>query len=159
MSAITIQTEGPMNPVANPVADQATAERVIPSLEILKKKQKAKTEVNWVTAIFMGLFHIGAIAALFFFSWKALIVATILWWVATSLGIGMCYHRFLTHRGKKVPRWLQFTLTVFATLPLEGGPIFWVATHRLHYKYSATKGDPHPTFDGTCLPHMGWILS
>ncbi len=123
-----------MNPTVNPVADQAIAERLIPSLQILKKKQKDKTEVNWVTAIFMGLFHVGAIAALFFFSWKALIVATVLWWVATSLGIGMCYHRLLTHRGYKVPRWLEYTLTVFATLALEGGPIFWVATHRIHHQ-------------------------
>ena len=42
----------------------------IPDIEILRKKQKANDEVNWVTAIFMGLFHVGAIAALFFFSWK-----------------------------------------------------------------------------------------
>src|SRR5208282_682572 len=86
------------------------------SLEILKKESKNSGEINWVTSTFMVLFHVGAIAALFFFSWKALIVATVLWWVATSLGIGMCYHRLLTHRGYKVPKWLEYTLTVFATL-------------------------------------------
>ena len=36
----------------------------IPDIEVLKKKQKSNDEVNWVTAIFMGLFHVGAIAAL-----------------------------------------------------------------------------------------------
>jgi stearoyl-CoA desaturase (delta-9 desaturase) len=102
------------------------------SLEILKKKSKNDGEINWVTSTFMGLFHVGAIVALFFFSWKAFFVAMFLWWIATSLGIGMCYHRLLTHRGYKVPKWLEYTLTVFATLALEGGPIFWVATHRIH---------------------------
>ena len=92
-----------MNPTVNPVADQAIAERLIPSLQILKKKQKDKTEVNWVTAIFMGLFHVGAIAALFFFSWKALFVAHLSVVGRSSLGIGMCYHRLLTHRGYRVP--------------------------------------------------------
>ena len=54
-----------MNEVANPVAECATTERVIPSLEVLKKTSKDKTEVNWVTAIFMAIFHVGALAALF----------------------------------------------------------------------------------------------
>jgi sn-1 stearoyl-lipid 9-desaturase len=158
MSAAKVQTEGPMNTVTNPIVEE-TNPRAIPSLEVLKKKQKDKTEVNWVTAIFMGLFHIGAFAALFFFSWKAFIVAVVLWWVATSLGIGMCYHRLLTHRGYRVPRWLEYTLTVFATLALEGGPIFWVATHRIHHKYSDKEGDPHSPVDGTWWSHMGWILT
>src|SRR5271156_6523083 len=92
------------------------------SLEILKKESKNSGEINWVTSTFMVLFHVGAIIALFFFSWKAFFVAMILWWVATSLGIGMCYHRLLTHRGYKVPKWLEYTLTIFATLALEGGP-------------------------------------
>src|SRR5271170_5415764 len=67
-------------------------------LESLEKRQAANGEVNWVTATFMGLFHVGAVAALFFFTWKALFVAMFLWWVSGSLGIGMCYHRLLTHR-------------------------------------------------------------
>jgi hypothetical protein len=38
----------------------------------LERKPAAKDEVNWVTASFMAIFHVGAIAALFFFTWKAL---------------------------------------------------------------------------------------
>ncbi len=130
----------------------------LPDIEILTKKQKAQNEVNWVTAIFMGLFHIGAIAALFFFSWKPVMVAVLLWWVATSLGIGVCYHRLLTHRGYKTPKWMEYFLTVCATLALEGGPIFWVATHRIHHQHSDKEGDPHSPVDGKWWAHMGWIL-
>ncbi len=124
----------------------------------LNRKAAANDEVNWVTASFMAIFHIGAIVALFFFTWKAFFVAVVLWWMATSLGIGMCYHRLLTHRGYQVPKWLEYTLTVFATLALEGGPIFWVATHRIHHKYSDHEGDPHSPIDGKWWSHMGWIL-
>jgi stearoyl-CoA desaturase (delta-9 desaturase) len=46
----------------------------------------------------MVLFHLDALATLFVFSWKALLLAVLLWWVAGSLGIGMGYHRLLTHR-------------------------------------------------------------
>jgi hypothetical protein len=53
----------------------------------------------WTTAIFMAIFHLGAIAALFFFSWINLIVAVALYVLAVNCGIGMGYHRLLVHRG------------------------------------------------------------
>ena len=127
-------------------------------LTVLNRKQAANDEVNWITAGFMMMFHVGALAAIFFFTWKAFFVACFLWWVSGSLGIGMCYHRLLTHGGYKVPKWLEYTLTVCATLALEGGPIFWVATHRIHHRYSDQDGDPHSPRDGKWWSHMGWIL-
>jgi fatty-acid desaturase len=70
----------------------------------------------------------------------------------------MSYHRLLTHRGYKTPKWVEYFLTVCATLALEGGPIFWVATHRIHHQYSDQEGDPHSPIDGKWWAHMGWIL-
>jgi sn-1 stearoyl-lipid 9-desaturase len=130
------------------------------NLEELARSRMATPDdnINWVTATVMVLFHIGALAALFFFTWKALVVAAFLWWLSTSLGIGVCYHRLLTHRGYKTPRWLEYLLTVFATLSLEGGPIFWVATHRIHHRFSDQEGDPHSPRDGKWWAHAGWIL-
>src|SRR5271154_1857613 len=125
----------------------------------LAKKSAAENEINWVTASFMMMFHLGAIAALFFFSWKCLFVLLFLNWVSGSLGIGMGYHRLLTHRGYKTPKWMEYFMTVCATLALEGGPIFWVATHRVHHQNSDQEGDPHTPHDGTWWSHAGWILS
>jgi len=127
-------------------------------LEAIARDHSGDHQINWVTAIFMGLFHLGAVAALFFFTWKAFFAACFLWWVSGSLGIGMSYHRLLTHRGYKTPKWVEYFLTVCATLALEGGPIFWVATHRIHHQYSDQEGDPHSPIDGTWWAHMGWIL-
>jgi fatty-acid desaturase len=128
-------------------------------LQALERKPAADNQINWVTATFMALFHLGAIAALFFFAWKALAVAAFLWLVSGSWGIGMGYHRLLTHRGYKTPKWVEYFLTVCATLSLEGGPIFWVATHRIHHKFSDVEGDPHSPIDGKWWAHMGWILT
>jgi sn-1 stearoyl-lipid 9-desaturase len=128
-------------------------------LQALDRKAAASNEINWVTTIFMIAFHLGAIAALFFFTWKAFFVACFLWWVSGSLGIGMCYHRLLTHRGYRVPKWLEYFLTLCATTALEGGPIFWVATHRIHHQFSDQEGDPHSPVDGKWWAHMGWILT
>ena len=125
---------------------------------IWKDHKLRKDEVNWITAGFMAAFHVGAVAALFFFTWKALFVAMFLWWVSGSLGIGMSYHRLLTHRGYKTPKWVEYFLTICATLALEGGPIFWVATHRIHHQFSDQEGDPHSPIDGKWWAHMGWIL-
>ena len=127
-------------------------------LQDLRKRQPGDNDINWITASFMIAFHIGAVAALFFFTWKALFVAMLMWWISGSLGIGMCYHRLLTHRGYKTPKWVEYFLTVCATLALEGGPIFWVATHRIHHQFSDQDGDPHSPRDGKWWAHMGWIL-
>jgi len=60
-------------------------------------KEQGK-RINWNTTVFMVLFHVGAVAALFMFNWRALVVAILLWWLAGSLGIGIGFHRILTHR-------------------------------------------------------------
>jgi fatty-acid desaturase len=115
--------------------------------------------ISWVTTIFMAIFHILALTALFFFTWKGLIAAVVLYVLSINVGIGMCYHRLLTHRGYKVPRLLEYALAVCGTLALEGGPIFWVGTHRVHHQLSDHEGDPHSPTDGTFWAHMGWIMS
>jgi stearoyl-CoA desaturase (delta-9 desaturase) len=115
--------------------------------------------LNWTSALFLGLFHVGAIAAFFFFSWKALLLAIFLWWLSGSLGIGMGYHRLLTHRGYKCPKWVEYFLTTCATLSLQGGPIGWVATHRLHHQTSDKVGDPHSPRDGGFWAHIGWVIT
>jgi fatty-acid desaturase len=115
-------------------------------------------QINWITAGVMFALHVGAIAALFFLTWKGLLAAAVLWWVSGGMGIGMGYHRLLTHRGYKTPKWVEYLLTTCGTLALEGGPIFWVATHRIHHQHSDKEGDPHTPLDGKWWAHMGWIL-
>ena len=122
------------------------------------ERQRDDKNINWITAGFMAAFHIGAVAAFFFFSWKALFAAALLWWISGSLGIGMGYHRLLTHRGYKTPKWVEYVLTTCGALALEGGPIFWVATHRIHHQFSDQDGDPHTPLDGKWWAHIGWIL-
>ena len=122
-------------------------------------RSQNESGVVWVTAIFMAIFHLGAIGALFFFSWTNLIVAAVLYILAVNCGIGMGYHRLLVHRGYQVPKVVEYFLTVCGTLALEGGPIAWVATHRIHHKHSDHLGDPHTPREGTWWAHMGWIIT
>jgi fatty-acid desaturase len=114
--------------------------------------------LNWATTFAMILFHLGALAALFMFSWRNLAVAIFLYWVATGLGISLGYHRLHTHRSYKAPRLLEYFFAVCGSLTLEGGPITWVATHRIHHQKSDHDGDPHSPRDGMWWAHVGWIL-
>ena len=97
--------------------------------------------------------------ALLHFRWRDVIVAAALYWIALSWGIGMCYHRLLTHRGFKTSQAFEYFLAVCGTLALEGGPISWVATHRAHHQFSDKDGDPHTPNDGRWWSHAGWVMA
>jgi stearoyl-CoA desaturase (delta-9 desaturase) len=107
----------------------------------------------------MALLHAGAIAALFFFSWKILAATVVIYWMTTGLGISMGYHRLHTHRSYKVPVGLEYFFAVCGALTLEGGPISWVATHRIHHQNSDSPGDPHSPNEGAWWAHAGWLLT
>jgi len=115
-------------------------------------------KLNWPTTVVLILLHLGAIAALFTFSWKALIVSVVLYWLTVGFGISLGYHRLHTHWSYQAPRWLEYTFAVFGTMTLEGGPIFWVGTHRIHHQKSDAPGDPHSPRQGRFWSHLGWIL-
>jgi stearoyl-CoA desaturase (delta-9 desaturase) len=114
--------------------------------------------INWIPLIVFTIFHIGTVVALFNFSWLALGVAVLLYCTTLSWGIGMGYHRLLTHRGYQVPKWIEYALTVFGTMTLEGGPMAWVAIHRKHHQFSDKEGDPHSPREGALWAHVGWMM-
>src|SRR4026207_435139 len=107
------------------------------------QRAKAQVGVNWVNGVFIIGTHLATVAALFFWSWPAVITAVVLYWVAGSLGIGTGYHRLLPHRGYKVPKPHEDRLTTCGALSFEGGPIQWTVTHRIHHAHTDRAGDPH----------------
>lgn len=116
-------------------------------------------KLNWNTIVFVSLFHIAAVAALFTFSWQNALAAFLVWWVAASWGVGIAYHRLLTHRGFTTSKWMMRFLATCGTLGLQSGPITWVTTHRLHHAFTDTDKDPHsPRGNGFWWSHMGWIF-
>jgi fatty-acid desaturase len=115
-------------------------------------------KTNWPIVAVMSAFHVGAVAAFFMASWPAVVTAAILYWIAISMGIGMGYHRLLTHRSFKAPKPVEYFLAICGTLTLEGGPISWVGTHRVHHQKSDRDGDPHSPRHGGFWAHMGWVL-
>ena len=65
--------------------------------------------------LLMLVLHAGAIAALFVFSWPAVLSAVVLSWLIGGLGVGIGYHRLLTHRSFKVTKPVEYAPTVPGT--------------------------------------------
>lgn len=114
--------------------------------------------IQWVPFLYITAMHIGAIGALFTFSWPAFWLCVVLHWITGGVGITLCFHRLLTHRSFQVPKPLEYVLAVIATLACQGGPVAWVATHRLHHARSDQPEDPHSPRDGFFWSHMGWCM-
>jgi hypothetical protein len=88
----------------------------------------SRRRINWPTTMALLLLHVGAVAALFVFTWPSFFAALFLIWVAGGLGISMGYHRLHTHRSYQVPVVLEYFFAICGALALQGGPIFWVAS-------------------------------
>ncbi len=147
------------SPVLSPDLSEATSRPVAARLQVRMGRAVSVGEgINWLTLTVLIVFHLGAVAAIFFYTWQRLTVMAAIYVLAVNVGIGMCYHRLLSHRGYQVPKWLEHAMAVLATLSLEGGPIFWVATHRVHHQLSDREGDPHTPREGGWWAHLGWIV-
>ncbi len=118
----------------------------------------SRTNINWKNLTIIVSFHLLTVAAFFFFSWQNLAAMLIGNWIVGSLGVGLGYHRLLTHRSFKAPKWLEYLLTVFGALAIQDDAPKWVATHRIHHQFTEQERDPHSTRPGFWWAHIGWIV-
>lgn len=122
-------------------------------------KHKSTLTLDWISVAFFAAVHGLALLAPWFFSWSALGVMIFLHWLFGSIGICLGYHRLLTHRSFQVPKWLEYVITTIGTFALQGGPIFWVAGHRLHHAHTEDfDKDPYSAKRGFWWSHCLWLI-
>ena len=116
--------------------------------------------LNWTIVGAIAALHVVAVLAVVpqLFTWSGLIILAVLIWVTGGIGITLCYHRLLTHRSYRTPKWFEYVLTVCGCLAWQGGPVEWVGVHRLHHKHSDADFDPHSPRHGFNWSHMLWTL-
>lgn len=120
---------------------------------------EGKIAFSWPSLVFFGIFHGLVLLAPWCFSWSALGVAIGLHWLFGSIGICLGYHRLLTHRSLQVPKWLERVITLIGALAMQGGPIFWVAGHRMHHLHTEDPNkDPYSAQRGFWWSHMLWLF-
>lgn len=116
--------------------------------------------VRWSVAISILVIHALALLAFvpWLFSWGGVALLLAGLYVFGTLGINLCYHRLLTHRGFIVPRWLERSFAVLGMCCLEGSPASWVAAHRMHHQHADHQPDPHSPLVDFFWSHMSWLM-
>ncbi|WP_036900906.1 MULTISPECIES: acyl-CoA desaturase [Prochlorococcus] len=150
-----------------PLRKPVTAEKAVAAsskLQIPVKnnpvKPLGKFERRWGTILFMFAIHALTIYALLprFWSWQAVSAMFTLYWITACLGVTLGYHRLLSHRSFKVPKWLERFFATCGALSCQHGPIDWVGLHRHHHTFSDTDVDHHDSNKGFWWSHMGWMF-
>ena len=139
-------------------SQQASLDDALPSRGSRSEKWYAG-KINWEIVVGIAVIHLGALFAPITFSWSAFWLFVVLQWVTGGFGITLGFHRLLTHRSFKTPKWLEYATTICGSLALQGGPVKWVATHRVHHAYSDRPQDPHSPTRGFWWSHMLWLFA
>lgn len=115
--------------------------------------------LNWTYSITIVLVHLLGLVALvpYFFSWTGVIFLV----VGIHLfgqGITIGYHRLLTHRSFKTPKWMEHFIAILGICCMEDTPARWVSVHRMHHVHSDEIPDPHSPRVNFLWSHMGWLM-
>lgn len=120
------------------------------------------SNLNTRSIVVIGGLHVLASLAIFqferYFSWTGLGICLFLFGVSIWVGIGLCYHRLLTHKSFETSRWFKHVFTLAGTLSLQGGPLDWVGKHRVHHQNTDRDSDLHTPRHGIDWAHIGWII-
>jgi fatty-acid desaturase len=117
-------------------------------------------QIEWTYAIPVALYHLVALLAFlpWFFSWTGVLLAAAGLYLFGTLGINLCYHRLLAHRGLVLPTWLEHSFAILAVCSFQDTPARWVAVHRRHHQHADDQEDPHSPLASFFWSHMGWLL-
>lgn len=115
---------------------------------------KAKDRGNF---LFISALHLASLYAPFCFTATAFktFFAT---YVLAALGITFSFHRQLTHKSFKSPKWFEYIWAYIGSSAIQGEPMEWVSGHRHHHAYCDTEVDPHSPKDGLFWSHTGWMF-
>jgi stearoyl-CoA desaturase (delta-9 desaturase) len=120
------------------------------------------------TTIFIPL--IMTAVAIYFWEYVTTIdiVLFVVMYILTGLGVTVGFHRHFAHRSFKCAPWLQYTLMILGSMAVQGSPIYWIANHRKHHRFTDKEEDPHtPILENKSWSarasafihsHIGWIL-
>ena len=90
-----------------------------------------------------------------------------LFFILSSIGLGVGFHRHFTHHAFKTSTAGKMVLGIMGTWTMQGSIISWVADHRRHHRFADQQYDPHSPWAndkglitnrvaGWWHAHMGW---
>jgi stearoyl-CoA desaturase (delta-9 desaturase) len=75
-----------------------------------------------------------------------LLISLCTWLFIGPMGIGVGFHRLLSHRSFKTNMFWERTVSIIGSLTTIGSPLAWVAIHRQHHRSCERVGDPHSPY-------------
>lgn len=148
--------------------DQIAKDQLAPGHERAGQRQRlpkpekvdGQSRILWEYVIPVLVFHLMIPLAFlpWMFSWWGLLFLPLGNYIFTSIGIGAGYHRLLTHRGFKCPKWFEYTLAMLGVCSFQDSPARWVLVHRVHHQHSDHQPDPHTPRVSAWWSHMGWLF-
>jgi len=148
-----------VDPGASPAAGKRRSATPSAAAAAVQRQKSADQKQNWPFTITLGAVHALALLAVlpWLFSWAG-VVALAVGVIVFGQGINLGYHRLLAHRSFKTLRRVEHAIVVLALCCLQGTPISWVTTHRLHHRHSDGAEDPHSPRRGFWWSHFRWLL-
>ncbi|XP_038876838.1 palmitoyl-monogalactosyldiacylglycerol delta-7 desaturase, chloroplastic-like isoform X3 [Benincasa hispida] len=160
--AISPPTEA-FEPESLPAVEAADGRRILLSDVVVRRRREVFWRRKW-TLLDIGTIgvvvatHLLTLLAPFQFNWPAFWVAISLYIVTGLFGITLSFHRNLSHRSFKLPKWLEYLFAYCGVQALQGNPIDWVSTHRYHHQFCDSERDPHSPIEGFWFSHMSWLF-
>ncbi len=116
--------------------------------------------ILWPYFIGIPAIHLLSLLAFmpWFFSWTGVALMFFGHYFFGMLGMTMCYHRLLAHKGFTCPKWFEHFLALLGVCCMQDSPARWVAIHRKHHQYSDEQPDPHSPLVNFLWGHFAWLM-
>lgn len=131
--------------------------KIVVSNEAVRRRRKWNS-MDVATAGVILAIHFLSVFAPFVFNWSAFWLAMALYAVTGLLGITLSFHRNLSHKSFKLPKWLEYSFAYCGVQALQGNPTDWVSTHRYHHQFCDSERDPHTPMRGFWHSHINWLF-
>lgn len=124
---------------------------------------------NWTYMITITLVHILGVLILlsllfgpeswrpYLFNWASFVTFVVCIHLFGQ-GITIGYHRLLTHRSFKTPKWMEHFIAILGICSMQDTPARWVCVHRMHHVHSDEIPDPHSPRVNFWWSHFGWLM-
>ena len=131
--------------------------KIVVSNEVVRRRRKWNSLDVGTAGVVLAM-HFLSVFAPFVFNWSAFWLAMALYAVTGLLGITLSFHRNLSHKSFKLPKWLEYSFAYCGVQALQGNPTDWVSTHRYHHQFCDSERDPHTPMRGFWHSHMNWLF-
>lgn len=96
--------------------------------------------------VYQILAHIALVLMFIYGSITQWLISLGIYFLIATVGGTVTYHRLLSHKSFKAPKWFEYLGTLLGTIGGNGSGIAWAAIHREHHRFTDTEKDPHSPF-------------